>query len=838
MSNANRVSTSGLAAVQESIHRHATYSLGKAWPDLSARDQFTAVALSVREKLVEQMLKTEERFQRQDPKRINYLSIEYLIGRSLANNLQNLGMRTLYAEALCELGLNLAEVEASEEEPALGNGGLGRLAACFLDSLATLGVPACGYGIHYEYGLFKQEIDNGYQREKPDNWLAQGTPWEIERPDEACQIPVYGRIEHAVDRKGGYNPMWMDWKVLIGVPHDMLIPGYGGRTVNRLRLYAARSSQDFDMQIFNDGDYFKAVAQKISSETISKVLYPSDAVIAGKELRLVQEYFLVACAIRDIVRKFERSHDAIRQFSAKVAIQLNDTHPALAVAELMRVLVDEKDLAWDEAWDISQASLSFTNHTLAPESLEKWPVPLLESVLPRHLQIIYEINRRFLDQVSASCPGDNERAARMSLIEESMPKKVRMTNLAIVGSHSINGVSAMHTELVRRWLVPDFCQLWPERFNNKTNGISQRRWLLLANPALADLISATIGEGWITDLDQLQALEKWAVDAGFQAAYRKVKRSNKERLARIIQDTLPGKADPDSLFDTQVKRIHEYKRQLLNVLHVVAQYNRIKDRPHEDFTPRTVIFAGKAAPGYFAAKLLIKLIHAVANVVNRDRQVGDRLRVFFLKNYCVSLAEQLIPAADLSEQISTAGTEASGTSNMKLALNGALTIGTLDGANVEIREAVGEEQYFAFGHTVAQIDELRKAGYNPWNYYQSQPELQRAIALIQSGHFAREQPELFKPLLDSLLSFGDPYFLCADFASYLASQERAGANYRNANDWTRKAILTTGRMGHFSSDRTIREYSQAIWGLEGSKCPPSSQPVSRSRAPQRRRYRK
>jgi starch phosphorylase len=500
-----------------------------------------------------------------------------------------------------------------------------------------------------------------------------------------------------------------------------------------------------------------------------------------------------------------------------VAIQLNDTHPALAVAELMRVLVDEKELPWEEAWRITRASLGFTNHTLAPEALEKWPVPLLESVLPRHLQIIYEINRRFLTEVSATHPGDGQRLQRMSLIEESTPKQVRMTNLAIVGSHSINGVSAMHTELVKRSLVPDFHELWPQRFSNKTNGISQRRWLLTANPTLADLISATIGAGWITDLGQLQALEPSAEDAGFRAEFRKVKRANKERLARIIQDTVRGQADPDSLFDIQAKRIHEYKRQLLNVLHVVALYNRIKDRPGEDFTPRTVIFAGKAAPGYYAAKLLIKLIHAVAGVVNRDRKIAERLKVFFLPDYGVSLAEQIIPAADLSEQISTAGTEASGTSNMKFALNGALTMGTLDGANAEIREAIGEDQFFLFGHTLAQIEELRKKGYNPQESCRSQPELQRAIALIKSGQFARGQTDLFKPLLDSLLCHGDPFFLCADFGSYAAAQERASAAYADAQAWTRKAVLTTARMGRFSSDRTVREYSQEIWGLMGSE---------------------
>lgn len=800
-------------AIQVAIHRHARYSLGKAVRDLSARDLFTAVALSIRDRLVDRMIETEDRYEQKDVKTIYYLSIEYLIGRSLRNNLHNLGLRELYAHALNNLGFNLEQVEASEEDAALGNGGLGRLAACFLDSMATMGVPGYGYGINYEYGLFQQEIDNGYQREKPDHWLAQGTPWQIARPEEACFVPLYGRIEHTTDRQGGYNPMWMDWKVVIGIPHDMLVVGYGGQTVNRLRLFAARSSHDFDMQIFNDGDYFKAVEQKMSSETISKVLYPSDAVVAGRELRLIQEYFLVACAVRDIVRRFERSHDDFRQFSGKVAIHLNDTHPALAVPELLRILVDEKGLPWDEAWKVVQQTFAFTNHTLASESLEKWSVPLLESVLPRHLQIIYEINRRFLDGVSASYPRDRERVRRMSLVEESTPKHVRMTNLAIVGSHSINGVSVMHTELVKKSLVPDFFQLWPERFNNKTNGISQRRWLLAANCPLAQLISAAIGPKWITDLDQLRALEVLADDAGFRAQFQKVKRTNKERLAKIIADTLRGKADPDSLFDIQVKRIHEYKRQFLNVLHVVALYHRIKDHPRADFPPRTVIFAGKAAPGYFAAKLLIKLIHSVADVINRDRELAGRLKVFFLKDYGVSLAEQIVPAADLSEQISTAGTEASGTSSMKFALNGALTIGTLDGASVEIREAVAQKQFFAFGHTLAQIEQLRPS-YNPLTYYRRQPELQRVVADIQGGRFAREQPDLFKPLVDSLLSRGDRYFVCADFASYAACQQQVAAAYLDGNAWTHKAILATSRMGRFSSDRAVREYCQAIWGVE------------------------
>jgi starch phosphorylase len=796
MSDPDRVATEAAPAIEESIRRHAKYSLGKAWRDLSARDLLTAVALSVRDKLVERMLETEERYQRQDPKRLYYLSIEFLVGQSLGNNLQNLGMRELYAQALSNLGVDLAEVEASEEDAALGNGGLGRLAACFLDSFATLGIPACGYGINYEYGLFKQEIDNGYQKEKPENWLAQGTPWEIVRPEEACLVHLYGRIEHGVDRRGGYNPMWMDWNVLIGVPHDMFIPGYGGRTVNRLRLYTARSSRDFDMQIFNDGDYFKAVEQKIASETISKVLYPSDAIVAGRELRLVQEYFLVACAIRDIVRRFEQHHDRFRNFPAKVAIQLNDTHPALAVAELMRILVDEKDLEWEEAWTITQATLGYTNHTLAPEALEKWPVPLFESVLPRHLQIIYEINRRFLDRVSVAHPGDVERVRRVSIIEESTPKQVRMANLAMVGSHSINGVSGIHTELIKTSLAQDFFQLCPERFNNKTNGITQRRWLLKANPALANLISSTIGERWLTDLYRLRELESHAANAGFQGEFQRVKRSNKEKLARIIQDTARLKVDPDSLFDIQVKRIHAYKRQLLNVMHIIDEYLSLVEDGRQPAVPRTYIFAGKAAPGYWRAKQIIKLIHNVGRVINHDARASHWIKVAFIPDYRVSLAEKIIPAADISEQISTAGTEASGTGNMKLALNGAVTIGTLDGANIEILEEVGEDNMFIFGLKAAEVRTRRdQKSYRPWEYYARHPRLKRVADSFLSTLFCPQEPDLFAWIFESVLDANDEHFHLADFTPYVEAQEKAGNTFRDRGRWTQMAILNVARMG-------------------------------------------
>lgn len=806
-----------LATLQDSIRRHARYSLGKEWDRLSGQDLFAAVALAVRDRLVDQMLATEARRQRANAKRLYYLSIEFLIGRSLGNNLHNLGLFTLCQEALRGLGVELADIEESERDAALGNGGLGRLAACFLDSLATLDLPGYGYGIHYEYGLFQQEIRNGYQREKPDNWLAYGTPWEIERADEACLIPVYGRIEHALDRNGHYNPMWMDWQILIGVPYDFPIVGYGGQTVNYLRLYSARSSADFDMQIFNAGDYIKAVEQKIASETVSKVLYPSDKVEAGLELRLIQEYFIVACAIRDIVKKYQQTHPSFEAFPSQVAIQLNDTHPAVAVAELMRVFVDENDLPWEKAWEITQATFGYTNHTLLPEALEQWPVSLFEYVLPRHLQIIYEINRRFLDQVATVWPDDSERSRRMSIIAEGEQKQVRMGHLAIVGSHSINGVSALHSELVKTSLVPDFFQLWPERFNNKTNGVTQRRWLLQANPELARLLTNTIGDAWITDLEALRALEPAAQDKGFQQEFLRIKRANKQRLAAVIKDLTRVAVDPDSLFDVQVKRIHEYKRQLLNVLHIIHEYLCAIEDGKEPTVPRTYIFAGKSAPGYWAAKQLIKLINNVGRVVNNDPRVQGRIKVVFIPDYRVSLAEKIIPAADLSEQISTAGKEASGTGNMKFALNGALTIGTLDGANIEIMEEVGAENIFIFGLQAQEIQALRAQGsYQPREYCIRYPALQRVMEALQGNLFCRGEAGLFSWIPQALVEHGDEYFHLADLPSYIDMQEEAGAAFKKQREWARKAILNVARIGKFSSDRTIREYATDIWGIEST----------------------
>jgi len=805
-----------VAQLQSSIERRAMYSLGKEWHDLSLPDRYSAVALAVRDRMVERMLATETRYREQDAKRLYYLSIEFLIGRSLGMNLRNLGLYESCRRALKNLGTDLPEMEESEPDAALGNGGLGRLAACFLDSFATLAMPGYGYGINYEYGLFKQEIDNGYQREMPDNWRAQGTPWQIARPEEACVVPVYGRIEHGSDRHGGYNPMWLEWKTVVGLPCDMLIPGYGGQSVHVLRLFSAHSSREFDMQIFNDGDYFKAVEQKIQSENISKVLYPSDAVIANQELRLVQEYFLAACALRDVVRRFELNHRGFREFPAKVAIQLNDTHPALAIVELMRILVDEKDLPWEDAWSLTQGTFGYTNHTLSPEALENWPLPLLERVLPRHLQIFCEINRRFLEQVATAYPGDSARLVRMSLIEEppSLPPLARMAHLAMAGSHSVNGVSVLHSGLLRTRLAPDFAELWAGKFSNKTNGISPRRWLVHANPLLAQLISSAIGDRWVVDLERLRALEAQATDPGFQAAFRQVKRSNKEKLIEFIRDSLRMKPDPDSLFDVQAKRIHAYKRQLLNVMRIIHEYLALVEDGQIPSVPRTYIFAGKAAPGYWLAKQIIKLIHSVGWVINNDARAKEWLKVVFLPDYRISLAEKIIPAADLSEQISTAGTEASGTGNMKMALSGAITVGTLDGANLEMLQEIGRENMFLFGMTAAEVQALRQQNsYRPREHYERDPRLKRVVDAFRDGRFCREAPELFTWVFGLLLDEYDEHVHLAEFSGYLDAQEKVAEAFRERDRWTRMSILNVARMGKFSSDRAVTEYAQAIWHL-------------------------
>src|SRR6266542_2109562 len=805
-------STTEADLLRQAVLRHVTYSLAATPDQLTPREAFRAVALTIRDRMVDGLLATEKRYRKADAKRLYYLSLEFLIGRSLVNNLVNLSLLEPCRDMLRGLGIDLGDVEESEVDAALGNGGLGRLAACFLDSLATLGLAGFGYGINYEYGLFRQEIKGGQQVEKPDNWRIYGAPWEIECPRDAVLVPLYGRVEHGKDRFGNYNPMWLDWKVIIGVPHDVPVVGYGGRTVNYLRLFSARASHEVDMDIFNEGDYLKAVRQKVESETVSKVLYPSDWVAAGRELRLVQEYFLVACAVRDIMRRYQQDHDRLDSFADKVAVQLNDTHPALTVAELMRVFIDENDMPWERAWELTTATCAYTNHTLLPEALERWPVPLFEKVLPRHLQIIYEINQRFLGAVAERWPGDGARQQRMSLIEEGDVKQVRMANLAIVGSHSVNGVAAVHSDLVKKELVPDFAALTPEKFNNKTNGVTPRRWLLAANPELAALITDAVGDDWITQLDRLRELEVMADDSACRDRSLAIKRANKERLAKVIRDTSAEAVVPDSMFDIQIKRIHEYKRQLLNLLHVVHEYLSLVDEGREPLQPRTFVFAGKAAPGYMAAKQIIHLINDVAAVIDHDRRVRELIKVVFIPDYRVSLAEVIIPAADLSEQVSTAGTEASGTGNMKFAMNGALTIGTLDGANIEIREAVGAENFFLFGLTVGDVQRRLAQGYRPDENYRSDEELRAVVDAISDGTFSNGDRELFKPIVENLLG-SDPYMLLADYRSYLDCQEEVGRVWQDAERWTRSAILNVARMGRFSSDRSIREYCRDIWHL-------------------------
>lgn len=800
-------------AIEAAILHYVRYHLANRIERISQRELYQAVSLAVRDRLVDRMLETEQRYEEQQVKRLYYLSMEFLMGQFLENNLYNLNILEQTSQALMNLGVDLREICDCEPDAALGNGGLGRLAACFLDSLASLNLPGYGYGINYEFGLFKQEIHNYCQEEKPDHWLEEGTPWEIERRSQACIIPVYGQIEHTADAQGDYNPMWVNWRVIIGVPHDIPIVGYGGHTVNFLRLFSARSSHEFDMKIFNQGDYIRAVEQKISSEIISKVLYPSDSVEAGKELRLLQEYFLVACALRDIISNHLRQKYSLLNLHEKTAIQLNDTHPALASAELMRLLVDEYQLPWERAWDICTHTLAYTNHTLMPEALEKWPVNLMAKVLPRHLQLIQEIEKRFMSQIQLHWPQDPMKWQKVSLFEgEGDHRQVRMAHLAIVSSYSVNGVSALHSELIKTQLVPEFYELWPEKFNNKTNGVTPRRWLLKANPLLSSLISEHIGQSWILDLNQLRQLEPFAEDNNFQAEFMRIKRVNKSRLARIIEATTGYLVDPNSLFDIQIKRIHEYKRQLLFLMHVIHDYLSIVEDGKTLAVPRTCIFAGKAAPGYWVAKQIIRLINQVAEVINTDTRVGDQLRLIFIPDYRVSLAEKIIPAADLSEQISTAGKEASGTGNMKFALNGALTIGTLDGANIEIREEVGADNIFIFGLRAEEITEMNlHQSYNSWHWYQ-RPEVKRVVDTLKSNLFCKQEPGAFEWLYNSLIT-QDTYFLLADFPSYIEAQQAVSANYQNSQDWARKAILNVARMGKFSSDRTVSEYAREIWKI-------------------------
>ncbi|HWR36746.1 MAG TPA: glycogen/starch/alpha-glucan phosphorylase [Clostridia bacterium] len=808
--------------LREAILRHIRYTLVRGNESLSSSELFVPVSLAVRDQLVDRMLQTGQRYQRNGAKRLYYLSMEFLMGRLLGDTLCNLRLTELMRDVLADMGVALDDVLDSEPDAGLGNGGLGRLAACFLESLATLGMPGYGYGIDYEYGLFRQEIANGFQREKPDQWKAKGTPFQILRAEEAIVIPIYGRVENTRDGEGNYRQRWSDYKVVVGVPTDMPVAGYNGATVNLLRLFSARSSEDFDIEIFNRGDYIRAVEQKIASENISRILYPSDSAVAGKELRLLQEYFLVACAIGDIVRHYLKSHTDFEQFPSQVAIQMNDTHPALAVAELMRVLIDDHQLDWTHAWEITQKTLAYTNHTLLPEALEKWSVSLLERVLPRHTQIIFGINHQFLRSLAAFSWVDAEKLRRMSIVEEGHEKHVRMAHLAIIGSHAVNGVSQLHSDLIKSSLVPEFAKLWPDKFSNKTNGVAPRRWLLKANPSLSKLLCRTIGENWITDLGHIRELEQHAESPEFQAEFSAVKRQNKLKLARIIKEQTGVIADPDSMFDVQIKRIHEYKRQLLNLLHIVHDYLRVVEDGEQLAVPRTIIFAGKAAPGYWAAKQIIKLIHNVADVVNNDRRLEGRLKVAFMPDYRVSLAEAIIPAADLSEQISTAGMEASGTGNMKLTTNGALTVATYDGANIEIMEEVGAENIFIFGLRASEISIMQQNGlYNPRQIYDTNPQVHRILDAFISDRFSPQEPGMFRWIFDELVNRGDRYFHVADLPAYIAINAEIDRDFQDRPTWLRKAILNTARSAKFSSDRTIREYANDIWGIRSYEPQPA-----------------
>jgi starch phosphorylase len=799
--------------LKDLVQKQLTFTFARDTTTATQRDWWLASSKAAMSVVIERMIASQARYYETNAKRVYYLSLEFLMGRLFSNTLLSAGIYDQMDAALRELGLDPSILRNEEYDMGLGNGGLGRLAACFLDSLATLDLPAVGYGIHYQYGLFKQEFHDGYQRELPDAWMTYGTPWEIVRPEHTMEIEVYGRVEETFDSFGNKSQRWVDTKKLRGVPYDIPIPGFGTNTVNYLRLWESRASADFDFAAFNRGGYDEAVAEKTHSETISKVLYPNDSTESGKELRLVQQYFFVACSLKDIIRRFRQLNTDWNTFPDKVAVQLNDTHPAIAVAELQRLLHDVHGLPWEEAWSIVTRTLAYTNHTLLPEALEKWSVGLFRKVLPRHLQIIFEINSRFMDEVEMRWPGDNEKKRTLSIIEEGPVQMVRMAHLAVIGSHSVNGVAALHTKLLKSDLFPEFDALYPGKFNNKTNGITPRRWLLSCNRRLSELITSKIGNGWERDLDKLRALEAYADDPQFQSDFMAVKRANKIHLAGIIREQCGVEVNPDALFDVQIKRLHEYKRQHLNLLHILALYRRLLQNPGLDITPRVFIFAAKAAPGYEMAKLIIKGINSVGAAINADSRVNNRLKVVFLPNYRVSLAQRIVPASDLSEQISTAGKEASGTGNMKLALNGSLTIGTLDGANVEIREEVGEENIFIFGKTVEEVTELVQKGYRPRDFYESNEELRAVVDWLGSDYFTPGESGVLSRLRDNLIN-SDPFLVLADFESYNECQKKVDAAYRDTAHWARMAILNTARMGKFSSDRTIAEYAREIWNVE------------------------
>lgn len=808
-----QVAQPSIKELQQSFMYHLRHTLVKDKYSATRADMYLALAYAVRDLLATRWLDTQQSYYLHDTKRVYYISMEFLMGRSLGNALINLGLMEQWDDALKELGLNIEDLQEVEWDAGLGNGGLGRLAACFLDSMATLQLPAYGYGIRYEYGMFYQKIVDGGQHEVPDNWLRYQNPWEFDRQEHLHPIRFEGRVIEYTDKDGSTRCSWVDYYEVMALAYDVPVPGYNNNTVNTMRLWSAKASRDFDLNFFNQGNYIGSVESKMKTENISKVLYPADHMLEGKELRLRQEYFLASATVQDILWRFGKKHDNLVELPDQVAIQLNDTHPVLAIPELMRILIDDKKLSWEQAWEITSRTFAYTNHTILQEALEKWPVPMISRLLPRHLQIIFEINRRFMEAVGSRFPGDSQRMQRMSIIDDNGEKQVRMAHLAIVASHSINGVSALHSTILTDDLFHDFYEMWPERFNNKTNGITQRRWLRHCNPHLSDLISEAIGDNWIRNLDELQRLRPFTEDSEFRKRWMQIKHMNKQYLAEYIYQRNGVQVSPDSLFDCQTKRIHEYKRQLLNILQVIARYNRLKEYPGLELPPRTVIFGGKAAPSYTTAKLIIKLINAVGNVVNNDPAVNQLLKVVFLANYNVSLAERIFPAADLSEQISTAGTEASGTGNMKYALNGALTIGTLDGANIEIMDEVGRDNIFIFGLTTPEAMGLRASGYRPQDYYYRLPELKKVLDQIASGMFSPGNQNLFRPLIDNLLN-SDYYLLLADFDAYMDTQADVDRLYMMPDEWARKSILNTAAMGRFSSDRTISEYAEQIWGIK------------------------
>jgi starch phosphorylase len=795
------------------------YARGLALDQAPPADQLAALELAVRQNLIDRAVHTRAVQDENQPKTVHYLSLEFLLGRLLRTNLASTGLTEVARSAMASIGLDLDQLLEEEPDPGLGNGGLGRLAACFLDSLATLDYPAFGYGLRYDYGLFRQRFEDGWQVEQSDTWLEDGYPWEISRSDLEVPVMIGGHVDWTPDTYGAHHPTWSGWRLFYGVPHDVLIAGYGTRNVAILRLWSAVASKEFDFQIFSQGDYLRAVADRERIEAITRILYPSDDTEAGRRLRLMQEYFLVACSVRDVVNRFKRRHgDDWDLFPDKVALQLNDTHPALTVAELMRFLIDEAGVRWARAWELTRATCAYTNHTLLPEALETWPVGLMESIIPRHVQIIYEINRRFMESMSERCAGDPDRLRRMSVLQEDGVQRFRMANLAIIGSHKTNGVAKLHTELLRRKLVRDFAEIWPERFLPITNGITPRRWLAECNPRLSAAITSRIGDGWVTDLDRLQEIAPLADDAEFRDQFLAIKRANKVDLADDLERHCGVRPDPDSLFDVQIKRLHEYKRQLLNILHVILLYRRLKKDPAADIVPRTFIFGAKAAPAYHMAKQIIRLINGVAATINDDRDIGGRIRVLFPADYRVTWAERIIPAADVSEQISTAGMEASGTGNMKLALNGALTIGTLDGANIEIKDAVGDDNIFIFGLTADEVEtQLTTGAYKPWLAYRSDPELADVIDTIHDGTFANGDHDLLHDVWSSLMEHGDRYMHLADFRSYVEAQGRIEALFRNPHAWAATAIRNVAAMGYFSSDRAITEYAHKIWNLERMK---------------------